>query len=170
MLVHIHPWCAELTSVIIIMVLQSTFSELSAPFSDMLHTHYTMPHTHLLTGGKLKWWRNVLPIKISHTKTFSVGLRFPRCCHCTSNYPMNSIWLLQTRNFAWTCLVLSNLSCMSDKRNVPHRMDLLGVCKWQWNKHLSPDKSSVAVTFQQKKMHNSETSEKSLKQNYHIVT
>jgi hypothetical protein len=82
--IHIHLWCAGLTSVRNITNVCPIISKLSAPFLLILHFHFTTTiHLYQLTIN-LIWGKPVFPIKTeSHYKILCRP-----SFHCTSTYPL----------------------------------------------------------------------------------
>jgi hypothetical protein len=83
---HNQPCCAGQTGSIVNTVVLSIVFERSAPFSDALQIHCAII-VHLYQLAMNLAGRNT---KIE-THFFAVP-SFQRCCHCTSTYPLNSIW------------------------------------------------------------------------------
>jgi hypothetical protein len=87
---HSHPsLIAGPSGAVIIMNVCLTFLNLSAPFSDMLHSRHH--HTPLSISSEPQWEEHVLPLNIKlHQKSFAAP-SFQCLCHCTSTNPLNTI-------------------------------------------------------------------------------
>jgi hypothetical protein len=59
--------------------------------AEILLRHH---HTSLIIGDKFQWVENISPIKPNHNANFFAGPSSEWLYHCTSDYPLNSIWLL----------------------------------------------------------------------------
>lgn len=89
--IHISPWSAGMTSLIILVVVD--ISEFSAPISDMLYSHNAITSQLCLLAVNFNGGKMFCPYKPNFTMNCT-GPSFWCHCRCTSASLLNQIWLL----------------------------------------------------------------------------